>query len=224
MDPDGFFASVGPRSGDSQGDVITFTYNVNTGIARSARLLLVATGRTAGQASEEFLFEQNAAAPTIALTTTSLPEVADLAMIPAEPGGATGKVEVTIDLGGGATTWRIGRAGGARSTFIESFTPKSGDRTNNILTIVYNRNTRAQRLADFAISTNGTPPAAKGLRLIQLAAAPSIAELTAENTVSKWYGRFSLSYRAFSGCIYGYGECDDYLGRKRDGLGGGEGW
>ena len=105
-------------------------------------------------------------------------------MIPADPGGATGIIEVTIDLGGGATTWSIGRAGGARSTFIKSFTPKSGDRTNNILTIVYNRNTGVQRLADFAISTNGTPSAAKGLRLIQLAAPPTVTGVTTTNTVA----------------------------------------
>ena len=163
---------------------LVIAYSVNTGVLRSATINITPTGSSGAGIAYPLTITQSGAAPTIAISTTSSPLLTDLAMIPADPGGATGIIEVTIDLGGGATTWRIGRAGGARSTFIKSFTPKSGDRTNNILTIVYNRNTGVQRLADFAISTNGTPSAAKGLRLIQLAAPPTVTGVTTTNTVA----------------------------------------
>ena len=198
-DPDGFFASVGPRSGDSQGDVITFTYNVNTGIARNARLILVATGRTAGQASEEFPFEQNAAAPAITEVEISNRVSGGIAEVfdPTTENLAatsTGTVSATITLGGGAGGFRVEKTGDDDDAFITSITPERGDRGNNVVSIVYTANPGEARNATLTFTTTGGTGSAVGeqFTLMQAAAAPVNSGSNGREHGEQWYSRFSL--------------------------------
>ena len=55
-DPDGFFASTTSLRGDRTNNSITITYNVNEGVARTAKIIFTSTGSTAVQATEELIF------------------------------------------------------------------------------------------------------------------------------------------------------------------------
>ena len=183
-DPDGFFASTTSLRGDRTNNSITITYNVNEGVGRRAKIIFTSTGLTAVQATEELIFVQLGAAPTIDVSTN----VADLTAIPAAPtgGGATGTITATITLGGGAEGFTVAKSDDDSDAFIESFTPAGGDRVNNRVTITYKENTGMERNATLTFTTTGgTGTEVKEVLVLrQEAAAPAIAEVTAQNKVT----------------------------------------
>ena len=146
-------------------------YAENTGVARTGTVTFTTSGGTGAAAVRAVDFRQLGAAPTISVSTN----VADLTMIPAAPtgGGATGTITATITLGGGAEGWTVAKSGDDTDAFIESFTPASGDRTNDMLTITYKENTGATRTATLTFTTTGGTGAAatEALVLTQLAVA-----------------------------------------------------
>ena len=183
-DPDGFFASTTSLRGDRTNNSITITYNVNEGVGRRAKIIFTSTGRTAVQATEELIFVQLGAAPTIDVSTN----VADLTAIPAAPtgGGATGTITATITLWEEARrVLRWQRATMIAMRLLTRITPADGDRVNNRVTITYKENTGMERNATLTFTTTGgTGTEVKEVLVLrQEAAAPAIAEVMAQNKV-----------------------------------------
>ena len=141
-------------------------FGENTGVQRAVTLTF--EGLDGSDASftpavtTEITITQLGAAPTIDVSTS----VSDLTMIPASPTGATGTITATITLGGGAEGWTATKSDDDTDAFIESFTPASGDRTNDMLTITYKENTGVERTATLTIATTGGTGAAATADLV----------------------------------------------------------
>ena len=174
------FISDFTSSGDRGNLTLTITYNANLGVSRTATLTLTTTGGTGGPATVDLVLTQLGAAPTIDVSTSLF----DITMVPASPAGGTGTITGTITLGGGAEGWTATKSADLAPVFISDFT-SSGDRDNLTLTITYNENLGVGRSATLTFTTVGGTGAAveKVLVFTQLAAAPAISEVAAENMV-----------------------------------------
>ena len=158
-----FLTSVTEQSSPLRYEIV---FGENTGVQRAVTLTF--EGLDGSDASftpavtTEITITQLGAVPTIDVSTS----VSDLTTIPASPAGGTGTITATITLGGGAEGWTATKSDDDTDAFIESFTPASGDRTNDMLTITYKENTGVERTATLTIATTGGTGAAATADLV----------------------------------------------------------
>ena len=158
-----FLTSVTEQSSPLGYEIV---FGENTGVQRAVTLTFEGLDGSDDSFSTpvttEITITQLGAAPTIDVSTS----VSDLTMIPASPAGGTGTITATITLGGGAEGWTATKSDDDTDAFIESFTPASGDRTNDMLTITYKENTGVERTATLTIATTGGTGAAATADLV----------------------------------------------------------
>ena len=176
LDPPTGFLFASPSTNQ-----VSFSYGTNTGFERTAVVTFTTTG-TGELITREFNVRQLAAPPTLSISTNP----SNLATILALPtgGGTTGTITATITLGGGAERWTATEIEDLNN-FV-SFTPTSGDRIDNTLTITYNENIDLGRSATLTIATEGGTGAAvtQDLVITQLSGPPTISGTSAPADLS----------------------------------------
>ena len=141
---DAFITLSSPNGVD--GEVLTITYEANTGIAREGLVTIMTTGGTEEAASERIIFTQEGASPTLSVATTPL-VLSGLSV-------AGGEIQANITLGGGATGWEATTS----HAFITLSSPNGVD--GEVLTITYDANPGISREGLVTITTIGGSGAA----------------------------------------------------------------
>ena len=180
---DSSFVTLSSMSGDSAtGIVVTATSTKNTGVARTATLMITTDGSLGSDSTVTVMITQGEAPPTLMVSTFEDTTIHH---------GARESLAIIFDLGGSAMGW----SGTVRGDNFITLNPADEDLTATgevTITATYEANTGLERTDTIIFTTTGD--VADTVVITQRAAPPTLVVTTNDTTINHHAGDFTITF------------------------------
>ena len=180
---DSSFVTLSSMSGDSATGIrVTATSTKNTGVARTATLMITTDGSLGSDSTVTVVITQGEAPPTLMVRTFEDTTIHH---------GARESLAITFDLGGSAMGW----SGTVRGDNFITLNPADEDLTATgevTITATYEANTGLERTDTIIFTTTGD--VADTVVITQRAAPPTLVVTTNDTTINHHAGDFTITF------------------------------